>query len=275
MPAVTSSWHDSDRKLVARKINRESVVLLGWGRAILCQLAHPLVATALADHSQFRQAPRAYLQRARGTVESMLALTFGTEAEVQAAAARIREIHSRVNGSLPKAAGVFPAGTRYSANDPDLLQWVYATLLDSLPLAYERLVGPLEEGEWDRYCREAAETAPLLELPASLVPQDTQALAKYMEGMLSGGEIVVTDTARELAEAFLSPPIGLAAPFYRLARVITIGLLPSSIREGYGFRWGPREERSFARALRVVRGARAILPRIAREWPAARRIPHG
>ena len=29
---------------IAAKINRETVVVLGWGRAVLLQFAHPLVA---------------------------------------------------------------------------------------------------------------------------------------------------------------------------------------------------------------------------------------
>ena len=39
---------------VAWKVHRERVLLLGWGRAILLQFAHPLVAAGVADHSAFR-----------------------------------------------------------------------------------------------------------------------------------------------------------------------------------------------------------------------------
>ena len=39
-------------------------------------------------------------------------------------------------------AGAFPAGASYSAHDAELLRWVHATLLDSIPLTYELLVGP-------------------------------------------------------------------------------------------------------------------------------------
>ncbi|MCK6592271.1 MAG: DUF2236 domain-containing protein, partial [Polyangiaceae bacterium] len=64
--------------LVARKINREIVVLVGWVPAILMQFAHPLVAAGVADHSAFRSRPRARLERLRSTVRSMLSLTFGS-----------------------------------------------------------------------------------------------------------------------------------------------------------------------------------------------------
>ena len=35
-------------------IHREVVLLFGWGRAILMQFAHPLVACGVAEHSAFR-----------------------------------------------------------------------------------------------------------------------------------------------------------------------------------------------------------------------------
>ena len=38
---------------IAERINAERVVLAGWSRAILLQLAHPLVAQGVADHSSF------------------------------------------------------------------------------------------------------------------------------------------------------------------------------------------------------------------------------
>ena len=109
---------EAQSEYVARKINRETIVLLGWGRAILLQLAHPLVAAAVADYSQFRQHPDGYLRRARRTVGAMLAMTFGTEEQASAVAARINAIHAQINGTLRQPAGIFPAGTPYSARDP-------------------------------------------------------------------------------------------------------------------------------------------------------------
>jgi uncharacterized protein (DUF2236 family) len=42
---------------VAWRINAESVLLLGGGRALLMQAAHPLVAAGVADHSDFTAGP--------------------------------------------------------------------------------------------------------------------------------------------------------------------------------------------------------------------------
>src|SRR5437899_171120 len=71
---------------VTWKIHSEMVLLLGWGRAILLQLAHPLVACAIADHSLYR-AQR--LRRLHWTLDAMLTLTFGTTQEVERASRAI------------------------------------------------------------------------------------------------------------------------------------------------------------------------------------------
>jgi uncharacterized protein (DUF2236 family) len=257
---------------VVRKINREIVVILGWGRAILLQFAHPLVAAGLIDHSSFQADLGGYVARARRTIGAMLALTFGSDEEVQATASRINAIHSRTRGTLREAAGVFPAGTPYSASDPELLRWVHATMVDSVPMAYELFVGPLTREEKDRYCAEAATIAPLLGIPDGLLPCSLDAHEKYMAQMFVNGQIVVTENARNLARGLLTPPFGRAgAPFFSVVRLSAIGLLPSDIRRAYGMPWDGRDDRALARRVALVRQVRRWLPRVLREWPAARR----
>ena len=258
--------------MIARKINREIVAVLGWGRAILLQFAHPLVAAGIADHSGFNSDQRGYVARAHRTVAAMLSLTFGSEEEARKTAARINAIHDRVHGTLREAAGVFPAGTPYSARDPELLRWVHATLLDSVPLAYERFVGPLTVDEKDRYCREAADVEPLLRIPDGFLPRSTGELNSYMHEMYDSGQIVVTDTARELARNLLSPPFGtIGAPLFSPVRLSAVGLLPPHIRAEYGMSWDAHDERALARATTLVRTGRRWLPRLLREWPTVRR----
>src|SRR6185369_15665830 len=100
--------------------------LLAWGPAILMQLAHPLVAQGIADHSAFRKERHGRLRRLFHTIDAMLQISFGTDEQAQAVVARINAIHNRVNGQLSQGAGVFPGGTPYSAHDPALLAWVHA-----------------------------------------------------------------------------------------------------------------------------------------------------
>lgn len=252
---------------VTWKVNREMIVVAGWGRAILLQLAHPAVAAGVHHHSSIRGGLRASVRRLRSTVGAMLSLTFGDTEQMTAAAAGINLIHDRVQGHVRQGERA-----TYSAHDSDLQRWVHATLLDSIPLIYERLVGPLTLQERDRYCVEAAIMEPLLGMPAGWLPRDSAQLDTYMREMLAGGTIVVTDTSRALARAVLYPPNWRVAwPAFRAMQLLTIGSLPPLIREAYGFEWRGRDARALARWTALLRMARRLLPPLAREWPMARR----
>jgi uncharacterized protein (DUF2236 family) len=252
------------------KINREMIVIAGWGRAILLQLAHPAVAAGVHHHSSFRGSLFSSVRRMHSTVRAMLSLTFGDTEQMITAAAGINAIHDRVRGRVPSSSND-GAGEAYSAHDPDLQRWVHATLLESIPLAYESLVGPLTVHERDRYCSEAAIMEPLLGMPAGWLPRDTAQLDAYMHEMLAGS-IVVTDTSRALARTVLYPPRWYVAwPAFRAVQLLTIGSLPPSIRRAYRFEWSARDVRAFARWTALLRTSLRLLPPLAREWPMARR----
>jgi uncharacterized protein (DUF2236 family) len=256
---------------MAWTINCEIVLLLGWSPAVLLQLAHPLVAAGVAEHSLFLADPRGRPGRLRRTIDTMLALTFGTPEQVAWAARGINAIHDRVNGRLGEGAGVVPAGTAYSAHDPALLRWVHATMLDVFPRTYELYVGPLTADEKDRYCAEASGMAPLLGIPDGYLPASTAELRAYMAEMLAGGEIVPSKTARILAREIVEPPLPRAArPLLRLAQLPTFGLLPPRIREAYGFAWDRRRERALRVSAATVRAILSRAPSSVRHWPAAR-----
>jgi uncharacterized protein (DUF2236 family) len=257
---------------VSRRINGERIVVLGWGRAILMQLAHPLVAAGVHAHSAFRTSRLTRFTRLHDTVAAMLGLTFGTEVEAAGVAARINAIHDRVRGELPEACGGLPAGTPYSAHDPALLLWVHATLLDSLPLAFRLLVDRLSPEDHDEYCNEAAVGAARLGLDGPAVPQDTIQLSRYLESVYSSGILVPSRLARALAREVLEPPLGwLAGPLRTLHHDLSVGTLPPAIRVAYGFPWGERDERRLRRATAFVRRVRATTPDVIARFRVARR----
>jgi uncharacterized protein (DUF2236 family) len=136
---------------------------------------------------------------------------------------------------------------------------------------FELLVGPLCAAERDRYCVEAAIMEPLLGMPAGWLPRNSTELDAYLREMLSGDALVVTDTSRALARAVLFPPQWhLAWPLFRPVQLFTIGSLPPSIREAYGFEWRRRDARALARWTAFLRTTLRLLPPFVREWPMAR-----
>jgi uncharacterized protein (DUF2236 family) len=257
---------------ISWKVNREIVVIAGWGRAILLQLAHPLVAAAVEEHSSFRGSLTASAGRLRSTVNAMLSLAFGDDEEAISTAAAINTIHDRVFGRLGAAAGQFPAGETYSAHDAELLRWVHATLLDSIPVTYEALIGPLSPEERERYCVEAALMEPLLDIPPGLLPRTTSELDAYMGEVIGSGRIAITDRSRVVARAVLFPPRWqLLWPALRPVQLLTIGLLPEAVRQAYGFEWTERDARALRRWTTGLRLIVRMLPAVLRHWPLARK----
>jgi uncharacterized protein (DUF2236 family) len=264
------------RHSIARRINAERVLLLSWPRAILLQLAHPLVAAGVADHSSFRKGPATAARRLHETVRAMLSLTFGDEAAHAQTIASILAIHRRVNGTLRSAVGPFPAGTPYTAEDPDLVLWVHTTLIESVLDLYQRVIEPLTDQARDAYCAEAAEVAVELGARVADVPHTWTALVDYLATTHRSGTIVVGPDAKAVAGAVLSPPLPLISwPAGRLVRRVTLGLLPANLRAQYGHGWTARDERRFVAALRRVQRLRRLTPRRLALWPEARFQIHG
>jgi uncharacterized protein (DUF2236 family) len=256
---------------IAWRINGERLGLLGWGRAILMQFAHPLVAAGVAQHSQFASDPLGRLRRLQHTLDASLTLTFGTTAEAIATARHIDGIHGRVRGSLDASVGPFPAGAPYFARDPQLLRWVHATFVDSLIRTYQMYIGPLTVAEQDRYCLEGTAMAPMLQIPEGYLPTTAAELARYLDEMLASGEIVVGDTARGLARELLAP-LGppVLRPLETLLRLPIVGLLPPALRTAYGLPWTARHAALLRHTAALSRRLWPRLPAVVRRWPAAR-----
>jgi uncharacterized protein (DUF2236 family) len=255
---------------LAARVNAERVLLLAWARAILLQLAHPLVAAGVDDHSTFRSGRLTAASRLHHTVRAMLSLTYGSASARDATIATINGIHRRVNGTLREAVGPFAAGTRYSAEDPALLLWVHATLLESIPLVYARVVRPMSAGELDEYCEEAAWVPPALGAHEG-APRSWRELQAYVAGVHASGVLAVSPQAHDLARAVLAPPLAtLVWPAAYVNRLVTIGLLPPAIREQYGFTWSSARQGRMDFALRMLRAARRVTPDAVALWPEAR-----
>ena len=206
---------------VIRKVDSEPLLVLGGGRALLMQLAHPQVAAGVADHSRFQDDS---FGRLRQTLTAMSEIEFGSDNQARATAEALRAVHERVVGS------------GYRATDPALQLWVHATLVDTSLRVYSRLFGPLPPAEAERYYQEKALVAEVVGIPRADQPADLGAFSRYLRATVSGLE--VTDTARALAYDVLHPAWGIAAePAVALHRQITAGLLPARLRRQYGLGW--------------------------------------
>jgi uncharacterized protein (DUF2236 family) len=233
-----------------RRVGAETAILVGGGRALLLEIAHPLVAQGVAEHSNFRADPFGRLQR---TLDALGAITFGDRRAALAAAFAVEKAHARVRGRLPRAAGPFAAGTPYSGRDPELMRWVWATLVDTALAVYRRFVAPLDAAALESYYTDQCSVARLLGIPAGLVPPDFAAFDRYFETMLDSDALTVTPTAREIAEAVLAVPGG------GRVRLVTAGLLPPHLREAFGLAWDAGRAARLASLTASVRALRPAL----------------
>lgn len=235
-----------------RRIHSESALIFGGGRALLLEVAHPLVAAGVAEHSSFRTDPLGRLQR---TLQAMHAIAFGDRAAALAAARSVERAHARVRGMLAEDAGRYPAGTVYDGREAVLVIWVWATLVDTALCAYQAFVGPLAEEACESYYAEQRAIARLLGAPPDSLPQDYAAFRTWFDGCVDGDTLFVTPVAREIADAVLTPPPGLADAAQ--VRLITAALLPERLRDAFGLRFEAKQRARFDSLLRSVRSLRA------------------
>src|SRR5436190_1064413 len=202
------------------RINGESVLLLGGGRALILQVAHPGVAAGVARFSNYRAEPWKRLYR---TLDTTLAIVFGDREASVAASARLRRLHERVTGTDDR-------GEPYRALDPELLLWVHATLIDTSLTIYERYVARLTPRERGLYYEEMKTVGEAYSIPPETMPGDYPSFRRYWGAMLAEG-LRITETTRDVADAVLRPDLPRVAwPAAELLRLVTLGTLPSEIR---------------------------------------------
>jgi uncharacterized protein (DUF2236 family) len=223
-----------DNHSVLRRVHRERALALAGPRALLMQAAHPLAVSGLLAHSTAIEEPYDRLAR---TAEVLSTIGFGEREEANRVCRHVRAMHRRVTGTLGERVGPYPAGTRYRADDPELLLWVLFTLVDSGLVVYRTYVGSLSRDDEARYWDDYKQVGRLFGLRVRDMPRTIADLDEYRREMLDGDHLHVTDWARERARTIvLEPPVPWTTqPLVETINFITITLLPDRIRAGYGF----------------------------------------
>jgi uncharacterized protein (DUF2236 family) len=255
---------------VTWKIGSEAIITLGSARAVLMQIAHPLVAMGVSAHSSYMADP---FGRTMRTFLLGQMIAFGSTPTAQEAARTVNRSHTHVYGTLSTSAGAYASGTPYKARDPELLLWVHATLVDTTLLVYPMLVGPLSRAEEEQYYQESKIMARLFGLSATDMPRTVDDLRQYVNDMVHSNRLAATPQAHQLAQRVLYPPVpGILRPLCHLQLQITCALLPQPVREIYGLEWGRKRQWAFDLSTAGVRAIIPHLPMSHRELPITRRI---
>ena len=247
---------------VTWRVNREMALLAGGGRALLLQVGHPLVGAGVEQHSNYAEDPWGRLFR---TLDITTKIVFGDPQTSERAANRLRGRHRTVQG-------VSEDGVPYDAQDPDLLLWVWATLVDSAMLVYQRLLRPLPEDERRRYYVEQKRFAYACGVPEGLPPETLEDFRAYFDRVVER-DLRATSAGRAVWASIERPAKvpRLLQPVFLPNTLLTAGLLPPGLRAQFGLEWGPAKEKVMQASLSSVARAIPLLPATARFFPEARR----
>src|SRR5271169_1662783 len=211
---------------VTWKINCESALFLAAGRAALLQLAHPWVATAIAQHSNVLNDPVA---RFHNTFRVVFTMFFGSLNQVLASSRYLYQLHTGIQGKLPETVAAYTRGSGYQANEVNALLWVYATLIESAMLAYESILRPLTTEEREGYYTETKTFAALFGIPDEALPTNWAAFEAYNREMHRSSALGVNALSRELAHGVLHGA-GSRVPVPRWYRALTASWMPERLR---------------------------------------------
>jgi uncharacterized protein (DUF2236 family) len=241
---------------ISWKINRESALFLGAGRAALLQLAHPWVAAALDQHSNLRNDP---LARFHSTFRVVFTMVFGTLDQALAASRFLFQRHTKIQGQIPETAGAHPQGSRYEANEVHALVWVYATLIESAIVAYQCVLPPLSDDDREAYYTESKTMAALFGIPRDALPADWAAFQVYMGAMVDSEILAVNALSREMAGRILHGR-GSWVPVPGWYRALTASCLLPRLREDFALPYGLKERNAAGQAQSWLRHIYPELP---------------
>jgi uncharacterized protein (DUF2236 family) len=226
-----------------RKVVSEPVCGLFAQRALVMDVAHPKVGAGVRDHSRFQHLP---VRRLWGTMDLGTQLVFGDVDISRAAARRIYAFHDHVNGHVAEPPVPDDDAHRYTAHDATLLRWVWATIIDSVEVAFTRWVRPFADGEADAFYADACSFARFFGIPAELLPPDRGAFAEYLDEVLSSDLLGSTPTSQAMVHDVLWHPM-VPGPLARTPRVMAIGLLDPRLAKRLDLELSPADQRLFDR----------------------------
>jgi uncharacterized protein (DUF2236 family) len=256
-----SQYYFPPGRSVARRVHGErSVGLLYGQRALLIGALEPLTYTGTMASTSSANRP---FQRLARTAKIQETILLGTREEADKALAVVQRLHERVNGTLSQAAGIHPAGTAYSAFDPELMLWTLAVIADSGRAMYETMVRPLSADEREDLWQDYVRFGELFGLPPSEVPGSYREFDAWLQQRLCSADLQATPHGLEMAPlvAFEQPVPRAARGNLAVQNHIIKGTLPPRVRQIFGIEWSRAHEASFRAMTAVHRHARHLFPR--------------
>jgi uncharacterized protein (DUF2236 family) len=159
---------------VTWQVHADPAMWLAGVRSLYLQALHPRAVAGVVQNSDFRRDPLGRLIR---TADFVGISTYGTMAEIERAAARVRGVHRSLRGRDPDT------GRTFRIDEPELLLWVHCAEVSSFLSVVRRAGFPLTRAHADRYLDEQRATAGLVGLDPADVPGSVEQMTAYFRGI--------------------------------------------------------------------------------------------
>ncbi|WP_416332702.1 oxygenase MpaB family protein [Amycolatopsis echigonensis] len=232
--------------------------LLLAGQVLVLQVAHPVVAAGVRDHSDYSDDPWTRLMR---TGASLSIYVYGGTKGAQAEAERLRKLHRSFTGNAN--------GRRYSALDPGAYAWVHATLVMA-PVDAQRFFGrPMSASELDEYYAQMCGIGRILGVRERDLPPTWPEFERYYREMIAGfGPNETISTLFETIDTVRKPFSRMSDHWWsklqkghsRAQMFLIRATLPPELRDRLSLQWTDEDARKFARFCRATRMLGTVLP---------------
>ncbi|GGP77346.1 oxygenase MpaB family protein [Streptosporangium pseudovulgare] len=255
---------------VTWRVMGEPILLVGGFRALLMQGLHPRAMRGVAQNSALMDPAEAWSRFLR-TSEFVRVRTYGTTAEVAAAGARVRKIHSRLRAFDPDT------GERYRLDDPDALSWVHVGEVDSYLSVARRAGVRLSDADADRFVAEQRRAAEVVGLSPDAVPGSVREMRDYIEARRPGlyfAPEVPHPLRQSITQSISAPLPPYLLPFKPVLPALTVlafATMPRWARRLYGLPGTPFGDLWATATLRALQTGIGLVPTPVRYSPDARR----
>ena len=247
---------------VTWQIMGQPVILVAGSRALYLQALHPRVMRATWQNTSFSEPGLAWGRFVR-TAEFVRVRTYGSRAEVDRAAHRIRKIH----GSL---TGIDADGSVIRLDDPDLLLWVHCGEVASYADIARRSMG-LSGQDLDTFVDEQRRGAAVVGIDPARAPGSIAELDAYYEEIRPS--LHACAEAKEAFRASYNPSMPAAYLALKLVlpplNTLAFATLPRWARKMYGAPGSPLTDLAATAALMTAHQSSTRIPRQLLDMPAA------
>ena len=241
---------------VTWRVHGEHLMWVAGIRALYLQSLYPRVMRGTFQNSALFDRKRAWARFQR-TAEFVTVRTYGTTAEVERHASRVRAIHSGLTGYDPDTDETF------RLDEPAGLLWVHCGEIDSYVDVARRSGILASDEDADRYVDESRRAAEVVGIPRADAPRTRADLADYFAAMRP--KLYACTEARNGVLNSFHPPLPLNLAPLRLAvpslNVLAFCALPRWARRKYGVPALPTTDLTVTLTLRTLRQATTLLPR--------------